>query len=79
MFVDNGFFGFLGLITGSFVVKIFFALFLIFYSIFSLILYRQIQLMAQALHIPLAPLLKAIAIVQIGVALALIFIVIGSF
>ena len=59
----------------DFFIKIFFVLFLVFYSIFALILFRQIQLMSKALPLQLSPLLKFIAILHIGFALALLFIV----
>lgn len=76
MLAEFGFFSFLG---EGFLIKSFLVLFLAFYSVFSLIVYRQIQLMSRAVHIPLAPILKSIAIIQIGISLALLFIVIGTF
>lgn len=60
-------------------VKLFIVLFVIFYLVFALILYRQIQLMDRALPTLLAPFLKFIGILQIGVALAFLFIIIGLF
>ena len=63
----------------SFGLKAFFVLFVIFYAIFALILYRQIQLMERALPTPIAPFLKFLGVLQIGVALAFLFIVIGIF
>ena len=71
--INFGFFG------GGVLIKSFLVLFLVFYSVFSLIIYRQVQLMSRAIHIPLAPILKSIAIIQIGVSLSLFFIVIGAF
>lgn len=71
--------GFLDFEVGVFIIKLFLILFLIFYSIFSLILLRQIQLMAKSLPISLSPSLKFVAIIQIGVSLALLFMVIGVF
>lgn len=62
----------------GFGVLAFFILFLIFYSVFSLILFRQIQLMGKTLPTPLTPLLKAIAIIHIGIALSLLFAAIGA-
>jgi len=67
---------FLSVIFG---VKAFFVLFLIFYAIFALILYRQAQIMDKALPTPIAGVLTFIAILQIGIALGLLFIVIGAF
>lgn len=63
----------------EFGVKIFAVLFVIFYIAFSLILYRQIQLMDRSLPTPIAPFLKFIGILQVGVALAFLFVVIGTF
>lgn len=60
-------------------IKIFVVLFVIFYIVFALILYRQIQLMDRALPNPIAPFLKFVGILQIGVSLAFLFIVIGLF
>lgn len=71
--------GFLGFVSSSLIIKLFLLLFLIFYSIFSLIIFRQIQLMAKSLPISLSPALKFVAIIQIGISLALLFIAIGVF
>ena len=60
-------------------VKAFFILFLIFYTIFALILYREIQIMGKSLPTPAVPFLKFVAIVHIGLALALLFVVLGVF
>ena len=70
---------FLNFITGASIVKAFFILFLIFYIVFALVIFRQTQLMAKTLPTTLSPILKFIAILQIGVALALLSIVIGVF
>lgn len=74
MLFENGL-----LIDPAFIIKTFLILFLIFYSIFSLIVFRQIQLMAKSLPVSLSPVLKFVAIVQIGVSGALLFITIGVF
>lgn len=63
----------------GFLLKAFLVLFLIFYAIFSLVLFRQVQLMEKSLPLPLSPVLTFVAILQIGIAMALIFIVIGAF
>jgi hypothetical protein len=63
----------------GFGVKIFAVLFVIFYIVFSLILFRQIQLMDRSLPSPIAPFLKFIGILQVGVGLAFLFVVIGAF
>ena len=60
-------------------IKAFLILFLVFDTIFVLILFRQIQLMGKSLPTTVNPFLKFIAILQIGVALALLFVVIGVF
>lgn len=65
--------------NGGFVVKAFVVLFVIFYAFFSLILFRQMQLMDRAIPTPIGPFLKFIGILQIGVALGFLFIVIGAF
>ena len=63
----------------GFGLKVFVVLFVVFYVVFALILYRQIQLMDRALPSPIAPFLKFVGILQIGVAMAFLFIVIGLF
>lgn len=63
----------------SFGIKAFFILFLIFYTIFALILYRQAQIMDKTLPTPIAGVLTFIAILQIGISLGLLFIVLGAF
>lgn len=67
------------IINAAFAIKVFLVLFLVFYAVFALILYRQIQLMADKLPTPAVPLLRFLAILHIGVSLALLFIVIGVF
>ena len=66
-------------ISGSFFTKAFLILFLIFYAVFSLILYRQVQIMSRKLPTALSPILKFVGIIHIGVSLALLFLVAGSF
>lgn len=60
-------------------IKIFVMLFVVFYLVFALILFRQIQLMDRAIPTPIAPFLKFLGILQVGIALAFLFIVIGLF
>ncbi|MEK7581662.1 MAG: DUF5657 family protein [Patescibacteria group bacterium] len=60
-------------------LKLFLVLFVIFYAVFSLILYRQIQIMTKRLPTQLSPLLRFIAIVNIGVSLAVLFLIVGNF
>ncbi len=66
-------------LTGEFLIKAFVVLFVVFYAVFSLILYRQMQLMDRAIPTPIGPFLKFIGILQIGVAIGFLFIVIGAF
>ncbi len=65
--------------NASFGIKAFVVLFVFFYVFFALILFRQIQLMTHALPTIAGPFLKFVAIVQIGISLALLSIVIGAF
>lgn len=62
-----------------FIAKAFFILFLVFYAIFTAILFRQIQLMGNSLPTRLVPFLKFLAILHIGVSVALLFVVVGVF
>ena len=80
--IDERFQGLPNILQGLsvvFVLKSFVILFAVFYVVFSLILYRQIQLMDRSLPTPIGPFLKFIGILQIGVALAFLFILIGAF
>lgn len=60
-------------------VKVFFVLFLLFYSVFAAILLRQIQLMERTIELGGGRFLKFLAIIQVGFSLATLFIVIGTF
>ncbi|OGD86540.1 hypothetical protein A2870_01930 [Candidatus Curtissbacteria bacterium RIFCSPHIGHO2_01_FULL_41_11] len=66
-------------ISAIFVFKAFLLLFLIFYSVFALILFRQVQLMAKAIPTFISPFLKFVAIIHVGVAVALLFVIIQLF
>lgn len=68
-----------GRINFSLGVKAFLILFLVFYSVFALMLFRQIQLMIKTLPTQLAPFLKFLAIVHVGISLAILLMVIGTF
>lgn len=70
---------FINFAQAGFLTKIFLVLFLIFYTVFSLILFRQIQLMNKNMPTTLAPFLKFIAIVNLGLAVAVLFLVIGNY
>jgi hypothetical protein len=63
----------------DFFLKAFLILFLLFYSVFAFVLYRQIQLMCRALPTQVAPFLRFLAIVHIGFSLAIFFGVAGTF
>lgn len=76
--VDDNF-GIFSPIDNAIFLKSFIVLFLVFYSVFALILYRQIQIMNKKLPTTLSPFLKFVAIVHIGISLAILFLVIGSF
>ena len=78
MFFEDSFLDF-EIVGGLVVIKAFFILFLIFYSIFALIIYRQVQLMIDTLPVGISPFLKFVTIIHIGVALALLLVVLGVF
>lgn len=63
----------------AFFSQAFLILFLVFYTIFALILFRQIQLMGKTLPSAINPFLKFVAILHVGVSLALLLIVLGVF
>jgi len=62
-----------------FVIKAFFILFLVFYIFFAIMLFRQVQIMTKKLPTQLSPLLKFIGLLNVGISLALLFMVIGIF
>lgn len=66
-------------ISAGFIAKAFLILFLVFYSVFALILFRQVQLMTKAIPTAVKPFLKFITIIHIGVSIALLFIMIQLF
>ena len=66
-------------VDAGFFTKAFLVLFLIFYSVFALILYRQIQIMNKKLASTLSPILRFVGIIHLGVALAITFFIVGSF
>lgn len=71
--------GFLDNLTAAFGVKSFLVLFLVFYSVFALLLYRQVQIMDQKLPTALSPFLRFAGILHLGVSLAILFLTIGTF
>lgn len=66
-------------ISAVFGVKAFLVLFLIFYNILAVILFRQIQMTSSTLPTVLTPFLKFVGILHIGISLAVLFFVIGTF
>lgn len=78
--VGNEIFGGFSFLGFGFVVKAFGILFAFFYLIFSIIIFRQTQLMIRVLPATtISPFIKFIAILQIGASLALLSSVIGAF
>ena len=71
--------GFLDNLTAAFGVKSFLILFLVFYSVFALLLFRQVQIMNQKLPTSLSPTLRFVGILHVGVALAVLFLIAGIF
>lgn len=79
MFVSSNPFSFIFNLSPNFGVKAFLVLFLIFYNMFALILFRQTQVMSKTLPTELAPTLKFIAIIHVGLALAVLILTVGNF
>lgn len=52
---------------------------LIFYSIFSLIIIRQVDLMGKTLITKISPFIRALAIIHAGVAIGLIILTLGIY
>ena len=52
-------------------------LILTFYAIFALLIVRQVSLMSQTLITPVSPYLKALAIINAGLAIGFIILAIG--
>lgn len=74
--ISSNFFNSLDL---NFFVKAFFILFLVFYTFFAIMLFRQVQIMTKKLPTQLSPLLKFIGLINVGVSLALLFLIVGMF
>ncbi|OGD97974.1 hypothetical protein A3A49_02040 [Candidatus Curtissbacteria bacterium RIFCSPLOWO2_01_FULL_38_11b] len=71
--------GFINNISAAFGIKSFLLLFLVFYSVFALLLFRQVQIMNQKLPTSLSPTLRFVGILHVGVALAVLFLIAGIF
>jgi hypothetical protein len=65
--------------NGLFIAKMFMVLFIVFYTIFAFILLRQVQIMTIKLPTKLSPVLKFVAIIHVGFALAILFLFMSSF
>lgn len=70
---------FLSSFTIAFGTKAFIVLFLIFYTMFALILYRQVQIMNSKLPTQLSPILRFVSVLNVGVSVAILFLIIGMF
>lgn len=70
---------FLNIFGFGFALKAFAILFVIFYIFFAFLIFRQTQLMLKAVPTAVSPFIKFVAILQMGVALALLFAVMGVF
>ncbi len=77
--IEGSIFDIFGKIEIAFGVKAFLLLFLAFYTVFAIVIFRQIQLMGKTVYTPAVPFLKFIAIFHIGVSLAIFFILAGMF
>lgn len=60
-------------------LKAFLVLFLIFYIVFAVLVFRQVISMSEKLSTPLSPLLRFISIIHVGVAIAVLLLILGSF
>lgn len=77
--IENGGFSLLNGFSAEFGVKVFLILFLIFYAFFALVLFRQVGTMSKKLPTSISPFLKFVSVLNIGVSLAVLFLVIGIF
>lgn len=59
------------------VIKLAILTFLVLYAIFALIIVRQVDLMGKTLKTPVAPIIKAIAIIHAGFAVGFVVLVVG--
>lgn len=58
-------------------LKIVILIFFVFYVIFSLIIVRQVDLMSKSLITPVSPVVRAISIINAGLAIGFIILFIG--
>lgn len=77
--IESGGFNILNSLQVAIGVKAFLILFVIFYIVFAFILYRQVFVMNAKLVTLLCGVLKFIAIINVGTALAVLLLIIGLF
>lgn len=77
--IEPGGFNILDSLQVAIGVKAFLILFVIFYIVFAFILYRQVFVMNAKLLTLLCGVLKFIAIINVGIALAVLLLIIGLF
>ncbi len=70
---------FFGNINMTIGVKAILVLLLVFNLVFSFLVFRQIQIMGKKLPTPLGPLLRFISTIYVGVAAAVLLLVVGVF
>lgn len=70
---------FLNIFGFGFALKAFAILFVTFYVFFAFLIFRQTQLMLKAVPTAVSPFIKFVAILQMGISLALLFAVMGIF
>ena len=61
------------LLQFNLLIKLFFAVLMLFYLVFAVVVWRQIALMTQVLDSKISPLVKTIAIIQIFAVAFLFF------
>lgn len=76
---DETAFGLLGDLQFVFFARVLLIIFLVFYNVFAIILFRQIQIMCRTLPSGVAPYIRFLAIVHVGVSLAILLVILGTF
>lgn len=77
--IEDSAFALVGNVNISLWGKLFLILFIVFYIFFAFMLFKQIQIMTRELPTPITPYLKFLGLINVGVATALLFIVLGIF
>jgi len=70
---------FLGNVSMTLVVKAILILLLVFNLIFSFLVFRQTQIMGKKLPTPLGPFLRFVATIYVGLAAAVLLLIVGVF